>query len=181
MLLSNARRREDPEAMRAAVEQVVDQIDVEIESLRTLIRELRPAALDELGPAPAIEELAARVAERHGIEVAASVALDGRRAPEVEVALYRITQEALTNAAKHAARERVSIEVSESGEAIHVAVSDDGGGFDPGASRWPASAWRGCASGSSCWAASWRSARRPAAPAWRPPCRYSSTRPCSSV
>ncbi len=131
MLLSTARRREDPEAMRAAVDQGVDQIDVEIESLRTLIRELRPAALDELGPAPAIEELAARIAARHGIEVTASVALDGRRAPEVEVALYRITQEALTNAVKHAAASRVTIDVSESGGAIHVTVVDDGGGFDP--------------------------------------------------
>ena len=44
-------------------------IDGEIEGLRTLIRELRPAALDELGPAPAIEELAARTAARHGLEV----------------------------------------------------------------------------------------------------------------
>ncbi len=131
MLLSAARRREDPEAMRGAVEQVVGQIDTEIESLRTLIRELRPAALDELGPAPAIEELAARVAASRGIEIVATVDLEGRRSPELEVALYRIAQEALNNAVKHAGASRIAIDVSESGGAVHVEVADDGGGFDP--------------------------------------------------
>ena len=96
MLVSAARRREDLETMRTAMEQVVEQIDGEIEGLRGLIRELRPAALDELSAAPAIEELGIRMASLHGIEVLTAVALEGRHLPEVETALYRIIQEALT-------------------------------------------------------------------------------------
>ena len=135
MLVSAARRRHDLEAMRAAMEQVVGQIDGEIENLRALIRELRPAALDELGPVPAIEELAARMASRHGIDVTTAVTLADRRPPELETALYRIIQEALTNAVKHAGAARVAITVRESGGAVHVTVSDDGAGFDPNAPR----------------------------------------------
>ena len=104
MLVSAARRRDDADAMREALEEVVGTIDGEIEGLRTLIRELRPAALDELGPAPAIEELAARTGARHGLEVTTELAFEGRRSAEVETALYRIIQEALTNAVKHAGR-----------------------------------------------------------------------------
>ena len=135
MLVSAARRRHDLETMRASMEQVVGQIDGEIENLRALIRELRPAALDELGPVPAIEELAARMASRHGIDVTTAVALADRRPPELETALYRIIQEALTNAVKHAGAARVAITVRESGGAVHVTVSDDGAGFDPNAPR----------------------------------------------
>ncbi len=127
MLVSAARRQQDP----AGLDSAVAHIDTEIENLRTLIRELRPAALDELGPAPAIEELAARVAARHGIEVTTAVRLPERHPAELEVALYRIAQEALTNAVKHAGASRIAIEVAEAGGAVQVSVSDDGGGFDP--------------------------------------------------
>jgi signal transduction histidine kinase len=133
MLVSAARRRQDAGAMRAALEDVVTTIDGEIESLRTLIRELRPAALDELGPAPAIEELAARTAARHGLEVTTELDLGGRRSPEVETALYRIIQEALTNAVKHAGAARVAVAAREDGDALRLSVTDDGRGFDPAA------------------------------------------------
>ena len=135
MLVSAARRREDLETMRTAMEQVVEQIDGEIEGLRGLIRELRPAALDELGAAPAIEELGIRMASRHGIEVLTAVALEGRHPPEVETALYRIIQEALTNAVKHAGATHVAISVDESDGVVRLTVTDDGMGFDPGAPR----------------------------------------------
>ena len=133
MLVSAARRRDDADAMRAALEEVVGTIDGEIEGLRTLIRELRPAALDELGPAPAIEELAARTAARHGLEVTTDLAFEGRRSAEVETALYRIIQEALTNAVKHAGASRVAVEARDDDGALRLSVTDDGRGFDPAA------------------------------------------------
>jgi len=132
MMVSAARRRDDAGAMRAALEDVVGTIDAEIEGLRSLIRELRPAALDELGPVPAIEELAARTSARHGLEVTTELDFAGRRTSEVETALYRIIQEALTNAVKHAGASRVTVEARERDGALHLRVADDGRGFDPG-------------------------------------------------
>jgi signal transduction histidine kinase len=131
MLVSAVRRRDDADAMRAALEEVVATIDGEIERLRTLIRELRPAALDELGPAPAIEELAARTGARHGLDVITELDFTGRRSPEVETALYRIIQEALTNAVKHAGASRVTVTAREADGALQLSVTDDGSGFDP--------------------------------------------------
>ena len=133
MLVSAARRRDDADAMRAALEEVVGTTDGEIEGLRTLIRELRPAALDELGPAPAIEELAARTAARHGLEVTTDLSLAGRHSAEVETALYRIIQEALTNAVKHAGATRVAVEAHDADGTLRLSVTDDGRGFDPAA------------------------------------------------
>jgi signal transduction histidine kinase len=133
MLVSAVRRRDDADAMRAALEDVVATIDGEIEGLRTLIRELRPAALDELGPAPAIEELAARTAARHGLEVTTDLAFTGRRSAEVETALYRIIQEALTNSVKHAGATRVAVEAHDADGTLRLSVTDDGRGFDTAA------------------------------------------------
>jgi len=135
MLLSSARRSEDPERLRAAVNQAVEELEGEIDSLRGLIRELRPAALDELGAAPAIEELAARTAARHGVEVTSTVELEpgARYAPETETALYRIIQEALTNAVKHAGATRIDVRVRPLDGSLQLEVTDDGHGFDPAA------------------------------------------------
>jgi len=86
--------------------------------------------------AAAIEGLAGRVAERARLSVTADVRLgEDRRAPELETALYRIVQEAVSNAVRHAGARRIAIELAEERGAVHVHVSDDGRGFDPGAPR----------------------------------------------
>jgi len=140
MLLSSALRRSDPAQVEAAVRAAVGEIGTEIEKLRTLITELRPAALDELGLQPALESLADRVAAVEGIVVSTDVALDddatgeaGRLAPELETALYRLVQEALTNVVKHARAERVEVTVRTRDGRVELTVRDDGRGFDPDA------------------------------------------------
>lgn len=137
LVLSSGRRSEDPDRLRAAVDEAVTQLEAEIDGLRSLIRELRPAALDELGPAPAIEDLATRTSARHGVDVATDIRIapDARHAPEVEITLYRIIQEALTNAIKHAGAEHVDVTVTESAAALQIRVADDGRGFDPSDTR----------------------------------------------
>jgi signal transduction histidine kinase len=120
-----------------AVQDAVDLLDEQIAGLRSLITDLRPASLDELGPAPAIEALAARV-RRAGLDVDVAIDLaQGRAAdrhlPEVETAMYRIIQEALTNARKHGGAGRAVVEVHEREGAVHLSVRDDGDGFDPAA------------------------------------------------
>lgn len=136
VLLSSAlRRSSDPPQLERAVRAAVEELGTEIEKLRTLITELRPAALDELGLEPALESLADRMAAVEGIVVRIEVALadgEGRRlSPDLETALYRLVQEALTNAAKHARAERVDVRVAERDGLVELTVSDDGAGFDP--------------------------------------------------
>jgi signal transduction histidine kinase len=133
VLLSSALRRGTQEALEQAVRDAVEQIGTEIESLRTLITELRPAALDEIGLAPAIESLTARLAAVEGLEIDLDVDIGGRLDPELETVVYRLVQEALTNVAKHAGAERVHVEVALDYDTVQVEVADDGNGFDPDA------------------------------------------------
>jgi signal transduction histidine kinase len=137
VLLSSALRRSDAASLEQAVRTAVEQIDTEIEKLRMLITELRPAALDELGLQPAVESLASRVAAVEGLEVETDVSLgdDERLPPELETAVYRLVQEALTNVVKHADAERVTIEIAAYDAHVDVLVRDDGAGFDPDAPR----------------------------------------------
>jgi len=135
--LSAGRRSPEPEALRTAVTQAVEQLEDAIANLRALITDLRPAALGELGVKAAIEALAER-SSRQGIEVDVSVELAyeqgagaERLSPELETALYRIVQEALTNAVRHGQAKRAVVEVGEDGATIRLSVRDDGRGFDP--------------------------------------------------
>ncbi len=131
--LSTARRSGKPKALEQAVTSAIDHLEEGITNLRALITDLRPASLDELGAAAAIQALGER-SERHGIDVDMSIELSDdrtRHSPEVETALYRIVQEALTNATKHGEAERAIVEVHEDDTDIHLRVRDDGGGFDP--------------------------------------------------
>jgi signal transduction histidine kinase len=135
MMLTAGSRTADPEQMDMILRAAMSRIEEEIAGLRGLVRELRPAALDELGLAAAIEGLASRVSESDGIAVRAAVTLARpRHDPDLETAVYRVVQEALTNAVRHARARQVTIGVSEDEEALHVQVSDDGQGFDPRAS-----------------------------------------------
>ena len=134
--LANALRQGEAE-MTEAVEHAVLQIEDEIASLRSLITELRPAALDELGLGAAIESLAESQAAASELEINVELALeheDGtaprRLHRELESAIYRVIQEALTNTTKHANAERVWIEVAEDADSILIVVRDDGEGFD---------------------------------------------------
>jgi signal transduction histidine kinase len=133
VLLSSAARAEDPERSRTAAREAVEHVTHEIENLRSIIAELRPAALDTLGLAPALETLAQRFADRQDLEVEATIELDPeqRLGPETETAVYRVAQEALTNVVKHAGAQRAVLDVRRDGDVVVLRVSDDGRGFDP--------------------------------------------------
>jgi signal transduction histidine kinase len=137
MLLSSALRSGDESRLRAAVRDAVEQIGIEIANLRSLIVELRPPALDEIGLVPAVETLAQRIASAEGLTVATDIAValeSSERLPlEVENTVYRVVQEALTNVAKHAAASRLEVEVLMEGDAVVATVTDDGRGFDTSA------------------------------------------------
>jgi len=115
-----------------------EQIESEMDKLRGLIADLRPAALDELGLEASVQDLAERTQVVYGIEVDTRLELHDtegapqRLAPDVETAAYRIAQESLSNAARHAGASRVFVEVAQRDGKLRICVTDDGGGFDPG-------------------------------------------------
>ncbi|MCA1657162.1 MAG: GAF domain-containing sensor histidine kinase, partial [Actinobacteria bacterium] len=137
LLLASALREQDPDVARGAVTEAAEHIAGELESLRGLITDVRPAALDELGLEAAIEVLAERATQRHGLSIVRHVDLrfqNGRAtrlAPELESTIYRLIQEALTNVAKHAGEARTRVDIIETDGELAVAVADDGTGFDP--------------------------------------------------
>jgi PAS domain S-box-containing protein len=118
------------DAMRALVEKTIDAI-------RGVMTDLRPPALEEFGLAPALRGYVAEFSERTGMKASLSVPGGERRLPrDAELALFRIVQEALTNAAKHSGGSSVHIGLSEEAGRICVSVEDDGHGFpDPVGAR----------------------------------------------
>ena len=131
VLLKSARRSSEPEVLQSAIGDAVEHVSREIENLRSIITELRPAALDELGLAPALTTLATRVATASGLEIETAIEIDRRLEDEQETVAYRIVQEALSNVVKHARATGVSISVATGDGELRIAVADDGQGFDP--------------------------------------------------
>jgi signal transduction histidine kinase len=134
VILSSALRRVEHGDVAELLHEAVGQTEREIDNLRAMIAELRPAALDELGLVPAIEALVDRVSAVQGlsIECAIDLARDGPRrlGQELETTVYRLVQEALTNVAKHAHAERARVLVGVAAGSLEVEVTDDGRGFD---------------------------------------------------
>ena len=123
------------ETVAGLLGEAVDRVDREIENLRAIITELRPAALDELGLSPAIEALLVRLRAVEGLSITATLELpaDGRLGQELETTVYRLVQEALTNVAKHARADHADVSVTTVGARLEVVICDDGAGFDPAA------------------------------------------------
>ncbi|HEY6749014.1 MAG TPA: sensor histidine kinase [Mycobacteriales bacterium] len=123
----------------AAVRRATELVSSQTSNLRQLIAELRPATLDELGLGPPLRALAQRTEELSGIPVSLHVSLrysDGvvetRLLPDIELAIYRVVQEALTNIRRHSTATRAGITVIEEEQTIVAEISDNGHGFDPG-------------------------------------------------
>ena len=116
---------------RAAVASLRELVVSTLQDVRRLAVELRPSALDDFGLVTAIERLADTYREQAGVHVDVEANLgEERLPPEVETALYRIAQEALTNVSKHAGATRISVVVTRKGSSAAVVVEDDGRGFD---------------------------------------------------
>jgi signal transduction histidine kinase len=121
-----AARAPEQDASFSKLRVVLDRVEGQ---LRRLSRELRPMILDDLGLAPALEWLAHGLAERRDVTVTIDTPQD-RLAPEVETALYRIVQEAMSNAVRHGRARRIGVEIRQDESQIRAAVRDDGQGFD---------------------------------------------------
>jgi signal transduction histidine kinase len=118
---------DSPEAVTGLRELVV----ATLQDVRRLAVELRPKVLDDFGLVPALERLTQAFAEQTGIAVDLEAGLVTDRLPrEVETAIYRVVQEALTNVVKHARASRVSVLLTRDGGRIKAVIEDDGTGFE---------------------------------------------------
>jgi signal transduction histidine kinase len=136
VLLSSALKRGDGPQLADSVGEAVEEIGRDIEELRALISELRPATLDQLGLRAAVEDLAERVVGGAGIELSIDLSIEAERLGfELETAVYRLVQEALTNVVKHSGASSATLRLTERDGRLDVLVSDDGCGFDPDAER----------------------------------------------
>jgi len=136
VVLAAQLKRPELEPAIDAIREAVGQLEIEIGNLRSLIADLRPAALDDLGADHAIRDLADRARDR-GLEVELTIDLADEQerrpdhASELETAMYRIVQEAITNAIKRGNARRIAVEIEEDQSSLRVIVRDDGDGFDP--------------------------------------------------
>ena len=120
------------EQAREAAGTLRTSVAAALESVKRIARGLRPSILDDLGLEEALERLGVEMNRLHGFSV--DLEVTGERLPRLpeatEVALYRIAQEALTNAGKHATAKSVSVIVHRNHVTVRLVIEDDGKGFD---------------------------------------------------
>jgi len=122
----------DPARATARLQELNGLIDKEIAGLRRLIGDLRPIYLEDLGFVPALEMLSRQMQERYCLALHLAVRGDPvRLAPDIELAAYRIVQQALANVAAHAQARNAWLDVTFSPEHLTLVVRDDGVGFTP--------------------------------------------------
>jgi PAS domain S-box-containing protein len=107
----------------------------EADALRALMSGLRPPVLEERGLIPALREAVTRFGIEQGVETDLVGTLPLPMSSDLETLAYRVVQEALTNAAKHARANRVVVYVETTATSLRVEVEDDGRGFDSGMTR----------------------------------------------
>jgi signal transduction histidine kinase len=129
--LRSLERAVESEDAHAALGSVRELVVSTLHDVRRLAVELRPAALDDFGLAPAIERLVDMHRQDTSVAVDLEVQLGDDRLPaDVETTMYRIVQEALTNVTKHAGATRISVLVTRTEKAAVLVVEDDGEGFE---------------------------------------------------
>ncbi|HET9116228.1 MAG TPA: sensor histidine kinase [Gaiellaceae bacterium] len=122
-VLTGVLLRLDDDETKEAVRQALDEV-------RRIARELRPEMLEQLGLVSALTELARKFAESSGVHVERRFATDlPQLSDEVELAVYRVAQESLTNIARHADARRVEIALQPGADSVVLRVADDGRGM----------------------------------------------------
>jgi signal transduction histidine kinase len=127
-----ARRHSDAAELRGTLTEIESMLGKTMQELRRLTRALRPIYLEDLGLVSAIESLSVELSESYGIPINFTIEGTERRLPDnVEIALYRIVQEALSNINKHAQASRAEIDIVYQETELLLRIEDNGRGFNP--------------------------------------------------
>lgn len=121
----------DPERAKIEVKRVAELAQSALREMRDLVFELRPAAVEHEGLATALRKHVDLVRRSYGVNIDLAIAGSRELLPPYEAAIFRIIQEALNNALKHAAATSIRIELALDNGAVHASVCDDGVGFNP--------------------------------------------------
>jgi len=121
----------DPGAARDQVERVQELAQEAVAELRSVVFQLRPAELETEGLGAALRKQVELLRRAHRMRVGLRLKGEPRRRPGVDEEVFRIAQEALQNALRHAGAGRIEVELDEGTDGLRLTVSDDGVGFDP--------------------------------------------------
>jgi PAS domain S-box-containing protein len=129
--LQSAQRVDDPADLARRLDESIGILDGLLQQTRRLSLDLRPPLLDDLGLVPTLRSYVDEQAQRAGFRVTffADPRLE-RLSAEIETACFRVAQQALTNATRHAQARNVNVELHLAPQALHLIVRDDGAGFD---------------------------------------------------
>ena len=122
--------RSDPQEAERGLEEITRSLKGHVQEVRELIYDLRPLALDQLGLMGAINQQAERLRQETGVQVFVGGLESIELNPLVEVTLFRVLQECLTNVQKHADASTVDVKLQIMDNDLEVRVKDDGRGFD---------------------------------------------------
>lgn len=130
-LLLLARHADQPEIVTAKTADIQQQVDSISENLHRLAAHLRPASLDHLGLVTALSQYVETTCSQFGLSGEfEACGFERRLPPDVETAVYRIVQEALTNVVRHAQATRVDVILKQNKDGFVITVEDNGIGFD---------------------------------------------------
>ena len=124
----------DDETQKMRVLEMRDIVSEALSSVHYMAVRLRPILLDELGIRAAIAKYIETYQKRYNIKVSfisKNIQEGERFFPEIEISVYRIVQEALSNIIKHAEAEKIQVELTYENELLRLTIQDDGKGFDP--------------------------------------------------
>jgi signal transduction histidine kinase len=130
--LKTIESKSSEEPIKESLQNALGIVSQSIEQIRDLSYRLRPPALEEFGLGTAIAALVEDMTHEMKIETNYKCNLDSKLPPEIEVVLYRIVQEGLTNIIRHAEARLVTIELACQHQNFYMKIEDDGIGFDPG-------------------------------------------------
>jgi signal transduction histidine kinase len=114
-----------------AVSRIQRNLEAAVTAARSMLRDLRPPALDELGVAAAVEQELQRLVDETGIAASFDGAVGGRLPTHVETLIFRTAQEVFRNIRRHASATSVQVRMERRDEVLYVEVQDDGIGVDP--------------------------------------------------
>ena len=125
----------DPAKAIEPIDYVFSLAEAGLAEMRAMIFELRPDALENEGLVPVLQRRVDVLHSRYGLQVVASLGEEPECSIEIKEAIYRVAQEAMHNATRHARATQVEIKLSSSPTALQLLVADNGVGFDPSASH----------------------------------------------